>query len=49
MLTVRNHWGIWSLPDLTIYYHGANLALPLSLETFTRAPPRDGNRSYIGV
>ena len=21
MLTVRDHWGIWWLPDLTIYYH----------------------------
>ena len=41
MLAERDHWGIWSLPDLTIYYHGTNLALPLPHTAFTRAPPRD--------
>ena len=41
MLTERDHWSIWRLPDLTIYYHGTNLALPLSHTAFTRAPPRD--------
>ena len=41
MLTERDHWGFWSLPDLTNCYHPSDLALPLPTETFTRAPPRD--------
>ena len=41
MLTVRNHWGEWSLPDLTKCYHPSDLALPLPHTGFTRAPPRD--------
>ena len=47
MLTERDHWGFWRLPDLTIYYHGANLSLPLPQAAFTRAPPRDGREAII--
>ena len=36
MLTVRNHWCFWRLPDLTIRYHSADLAWPLSCGGFTR-------------
>ena len=47
MLTERDHWLIWSLPDLTIYYHGANLSLPLPHTTFTKAPPRGRREAVI--
>ena len=47
MLGVRNHWGEWSLPDLTIHYHWANLALPLPQATFTRAPPRSRREAIM--
>ena len=47
MLTVRNHWGFWWLPDLTICYHSADLALPRPCVTFTRAPPRCRREAII--
>ena len=46
-LAEHDHWGIWWLPDLTKHYHSADLALPLSQATFTKAPPRGGREAII--